>query len=73
MLKTRSKTRRVREGGGALYTVARLAFTQPFGGRFDRVLLVWSLSCILLCCGMLRTWASLVLNSDLDRILSALE
>jgi len=43
-------SRRIRDGGGALYTVARRAFTQPLGGSFDRVLRVWILSCIWQLC-----------------------
>lgn len=47
-LKIHRKIRRKRDGGGAWYADTRLAFTHPFGGRFERVLLANGLSCILI-------------------------
>ena len=36
-----SKTRRTRERGGAWYAEIRFFLSQPFGGVFERLLLVW--------------------------------
>jgi hypothetical protein len=35
------KNRRKRDAGGAWNADIRLAFTQPFGGRFERMLFDW--------------------------------